>query len=75
MTEKTWTNAYIIGMYLLKHEEIKIKKVYFYSDSIYFSYKHKRYGNRGVSIENGTHIGLLIESIDYDWDYKVGDDW
>ena len=68
MTEKILTNAYIVGMYLLKNENINIKKIHNKLNGIIIEYNHKRYGGRSVYITEDTDIERIFFAIDNDGD-------
>ena len=68
MTEKILTNAYIVGMYLLKNENINITKIRNKLNGIIIEYNHKKYGERGVYITENTDIECIFFAIDNDGD-------
>lgn len=68
MTEKQWTNAYIVGMYILKDRNINISKIKITPLGILIDYRHDKYGNRGVVINDDTDLEKTFFAIDNDGD-------
>lgn len=68
MTEKQWTNAYIVGMYLLKDKHIDISKIKIILSGILIEYHHDEYGKRAVFIKDDTDLERTLFAIDNDGD-------
>ena len=68
MNEKSWTNIYIVGIYLMKNPDISNLSVKFLNNNAgaTFDYYHRRYGHRAVFVSPTTDLDRTIFIIEND---------